>query len=108
MPQDWPEDYISNYLIPFNRTDHIRPEAVYGIQRESSQINLDINLTMDVLVAKGNLEESLIMKTDLDRYRKMCEQLSVKEYFHSGHNIKGTEKESFYKDIVNFLNNVER
>ena len=28
MPVDWPKEYIENYLIPFNRLSHIRPEAV--------------------------------------------------------------------------------
>jgi pimeloyl-ACP methyl ester carboxylesterase len=103
MPQDWPDDYINNYLIPYNRTDNIRPKAVRGIQKESSQINLESNFSMHVLVARGKLKESLVTDTDLARYKKMCSKLSIKEYFLSGHNIKGTETELFYSDIVNFL-----
>jgi len=104
MPHDWPEDYINNYLIPYNRTANIRPEAVWGIQRESALINLDyMSLSMPVLVGRGKLQESLITDTDLDRYKKMCSNITVKEYFQSGHNLKGPEKKLFYTDVTDFL-----
>lgn len=105
MPNDWPEDYINNYLIPFNRTANIRPKAVWGIQKESTLINLDyLSLLMPVLVCRGKLKESLITDTDLERYKKMCSNITIKEYFHSGHNLKGPEKKLFYNDIIKFLN----
>lgn len=106
MPQDWPEDYINNYLIPYNRTENIRPKAVRGIQRESSQISLESQFSNHVLVARGKLKESLVNDIDLSRYKTMCCKLLIKEYLLSGHNIKGTEKELFYSDVVNFLDSV--
>jgi pimeloyl-ACP methyl ester carboxylesterase len=106
MPQEWADDYINNYLIPYDRTGNIRPNAVLGIQRESSQISLESHLSMNVLVARGQLKESLITDIDLGRYKKMCNKLSFKEYSLSGHDIKETEKELFYRDIVVFLNKI--
>lgn len=106
MPEVWPEDYINHYLIPYNRTDNIRPKAVWGIQRESFQVSLESKLPMKVLVVRGKLEESLVTDADLDRYKKMCSNLSVNEYFLSGHDVKDTEKGLFYSDIIDFLDSV--
>lgn len=36
MPEGWAEDYISRYLVQFSRQRNIRPEAVRGIEREST------------------------------------------------------------------------
>lgn len=107
MPKDWPDDYIDNYLIPYNRTDNIRPKAVIGIQKESSQISLESHLSMNVMVARGKLEESLVTDNDLNRYKKMCSNLSIYEYFKSGHNMKNKEKTLFYSDIIDFLNRAD-
>lgn len=108
MPHDWPEDYIHNYLIAYNRIDHIRPAAVWGIQRESTLLNLDyLSLPMPVLVGRGKLPGSLIRDMDLDRYKKMCSDITIKEYVESGHDLKGPEKSLFYADVIDFLNKVE-
>lgn len=107
MAPDWPEVYINNYLIPDNRSEYIRPKAVLGIQRESSQIRLEDNLEIPVLVARGLLEESLVKDIDLDRYKKMFSDLTIKEYSQSGHDIKEKEKELFFRDIIYFLNRNE-
>lgn len=106
MPPGWDEDYINNYLIPYNRTENIRPEAVICIQRESAQISLENSLAIPLLMARGKLEESLISDIDVERYKTMVRQLTVKEYVQSGHNIKGTDKGLFYADIIHFINSV--
>jgi hypothetical protein len=106
MPQEWAEDYINNYLIPYNRAGNIRSKAVIGIQKESSQISLENKIGIPVLVARGKLEGSLISDTDMERYKKMCCQLSIKEYTQSGHNITSSEKILFYRDTVNFLDGI--
>lgn len=106
MPKDWPDDYINNYLIPDNRAHLIRPAAVMGIQRESTPINLESFLPMDVLLARGKLEDSLVSDSDLNRYQNICVNLSIKEYPHSGHALKGVDRLSFYNDIVHFLDRV--
>lgn len=107
MPLDWPEDYINQYLIPCNRIDdYIRSSAVYGIQRESSQISLDDPLDIPVLVARGLLDGSMVSDIDLDRYKDWCSQLIVKEYAQSGHDIRENEKALFYSDIIRFLDTI--
>ncbi|MBW7454861.1 alpha/beta fold hydrolase [Paenibacillus sepulcri] len=103
MSEDWTKDYIHNYLMPHSRTNYIRPEAVLGIQSESSQSSLENVLSMNVLVARGKLQGSLITDSDLLRYKEMCSRLSIKEYRRSGHDIKEKEKELFYSDVVSFL-----
>lgn len=105
MDKEWPEDYINNYLVPFNRTQHIRPTAVRGIQRESRQIDIKGNFDIPVLVARGLLEGSLVTDSDIERYKSMCPKLMIKEYPASGHGLKGQDKEKFYSDIVEFINN---
>lgn len=106
METDWPEDYINNYLVPFNRTGQIRPAAVRGIQRESRQIDLRGNFDMPVLVARGLLEGSLVTDSDIERYKSMCSKLIIKEYPASGHSLKGQDKKTFYNDIVEFIDNI--
>ncbi|CAM4452552.1 hypothetical protein FHS16_004072 [Paenibacillus endophyticus] len=107
MDEEWPEDYIHNYLIPFNRTKQIRPEAVRGIQMESRQIELKGNFDMPVLVARGLLEGSLVADSDLERYKSMCLKLTVKEYAASGHALKGQDKVTFYNDIIAFIDSID-
>ncbi|MCA0757755.1 alpha/beta hydrolase [Paenibacillus sp. N4] len=107
METEWPEDYINNYLVPFNRTGQIRPAAVRGIQKESRQIDIKGNFDMPVLVARGLLEGSLVTDTDIDRYKSMCPKLTIKEYSASGHSLKGQDKERFYNDIVGFIDNID-
>ncbi|MFX3634768.1 MAG: alpha/beta fold hydrolase [Candidatus Pristimantibacillus sp.] len=103
MPQEWSDDYINNYLIPYDRTLNIRREAVLGIQRESTQLSLEIDLSMDVLLARGKLKDSLVADSDIIRYTKMCKHLSIKEYNQSGHDLKSIDKWLFYNDIMSFL-----
>jgi hypothetical protein len=62
-----------------------------------------MSLSMPVLVGRGKLQESLITDTDLDRYKKMSSNITVKEYFQSGHDLKGSEKKLFYTDVTDFL-----
>jgi pimeloyl-ACP methyl ester carboxylesterase len=108
MPSDWPDDYINNYLIPYNRTANIRPKAVYGIQKESLQISLASPPDIPVFVARGLLEGSLVTEIDLERYKRMSSDLSIKEYQHSDHGLKGKDKEAFYGDIRRFLEASEK
>jgi hypothetical protein len=37
----------------------------------------------------------------------MCPKLMIKEYAASGHGLKGQDKEKFYNDIVEFINNID-
>lgn len=107
MPDGWAEDYIDNYLIPFKRTSNIRPETVRGIQRESTQIRLDQPLEIPILAARGLLEGSLIDDTAIARYCQMSSTVIVKGYANSGHALKGEDKESFFGDIIRFINDRE-
>ncbi|WP_042161118.1 hypothetical protein [Paenibacillus gorillae] len=107
MDKDWPEDYINDYLIPFNRTGQFRPAAVRAIQRESQQIELKGKLVVPVLVARGLLEGSLVSDSDITRYNSICPQLIVKEYAASDHDLKGQDRNQFYNDIVSFLNGID-
>ncbi|MCM3627229.1 alpha/beta hydrolase [Paenibacillus glycanilyticus] len=103
MPDGWAEDYIYNYLIPYNRTSNIRTAAVWGIQRESKPIPLDTALDIPILVARGMLEDSLITNEEIDRYERMSATVAVKEYARSGHALKGEDKALFFEDIIRFV-----
>ena len=103
MPEDWADDYIHNYLIPFNRTTNIRPEAVIGIQRDSTQQSLQFEYSNPVLVMRGLKEDSLVSNTDLQIYYEAFTHIQVVEFSHSGHAIRNTEKEKLYSTIVSFL-----
>ncbi|SFE99394.1 hypothetical protein SAMN05216378_4650 [Paenibacillus catalpae] len=102
MPEGWADDYIHNYLIPYDRSVNIRTAAVRGIQRESTQIPLDRPLELPILVARGLLEGSLISDTDLARYKQMSPSVIVKEYPRSGHALKGEDKARFFRDLIQF------
>jgi hypothetical protein len=106
MPPGWAEDYINNYLIPFDRLGNIRAEAVWGIQRDSTEIALDHNMRLPALVVRGLLEGSLISDNDLNKYKEIFRNLTVQEFANSGHNIRGSEKERLYRAISEFLNNL--
>ncbi|MCR8842071.1 hypothetical protein NQ117_00085 [Paenibacillus sp. SC116] len=103
MPLQWANDYIENYLIPFQRDTHIREEAVRGIQGESTQKSIHVNFDRPVLVARGLLEGSLITDDDLERYKKQFPHLQLHEFANSGHDICRTEKSAFYKAVKDFL-----
>ena len=82
MTSEWADEYIEHYLIPQNRLGHIRPEAVRAIQRESTQIALHSQINVPVLVTRGMLEDSLITDEDLQKYKEMCTNLSIKQFYH--------------------------
>jgi pimeloyl-ACP methyl ester carboxylesterase len=107
MTADWAVDYIDNYLIPYKRTENIRETAVWGIHRDSSQIQFDHPLHIPVLVARGQLEDSLVTDSELDHYKQLCSYLTVKEYARSGHALKGEDKDQLYGDIIGFLSTVD-
>ncbi|MCQ6557291.1 alpha/beta fold hydrolase [Paenibacillus mendelii] len=108
MPHNWPDEYIHDYLIPFHRTDHIRPEVVQSIQRESQQTDLAYKSNYPVLVLRGGLEGSLLNETDLIKYRNMYSNLRVKKFDYSEHNIITTERELLYNSITDFLSSSEK
>lgn len=64
---------------------------------------MDYNSNLSVLVIRGLLEESLINEIDLERYKNMFTNLSIKEFSDSGHDIRDKEKELLYKTISDFL-----
>lgn len=103
MPPEWPSAYIDQYLVPFGRTECIRTKAVIGIQKESTQRSLDGRLDCPVFVARGLNDDSMLPDNELGRYRNMCENLTVKEYPESGHDLKETTGNRFYADIALFL-----
>lgn len=102
MQEEWPEGYIHDYLIPYGRANLIRQDAVYGIQRNSTQQSLAGELDMPVLIAQGGLPDSLLSEEDIERYRQMCSRLMVRVYEEAGHGIKMTEKSALYRDISVF------
>jgi len=107
MPSGWAEDYIHNYLIPYNRTTNIRPEAVRGIERESTTIELDITkINCPLLVMRGQLEGSLLPDDELEKY-KAFKGLTIKEFHHSGHDIRTAEKALFNTVLRDFLTDSE-
>ncbi|MGZ9584487.1 alpha/beta fold hydrolase [Paenibacillus marinisediminis] len=103
MPLEWADEYILDYLIPFHREHHIREDAVRGIQADSTQIDLARKLELPVLIMRGLLPGSLISDADLCQYRNMIQHLTVQEFAHSGHNIRGTEKSLLFTTIYQYL-----
>jgi pimeloyl-ACP methyl ester carboxylesterase len=107
MPVQWAEDYIHNYLMPTGRNKYIRQQAVKGIQRDSTSIQLHAKLTLPVLVIRGLLEGSLVSDEELLQYTHMLKDLTLKEFAHSAHDIRSTEKDALYQTIKDFLNEHE-
>jgi len=103
MPPTWPEDYIENYLIPHHRTLSMRPEAVRGIQIESTQEIIKFKFERSMLVIRGLLEGSLLSGEDIKRYRNQFLDLQICEFKKSGHDIRHTEKARLYETITEFL-----
>ncbi|MDQ8735326.1 alpha/beta hydrolase [Paenibacillus sp. LHD-38] len=107
MSPEWAEDYISNYLVPSGRVNNISPEAVRGIQRESTQLELEAKLSLPTLVLYGLQEGSLLKETDLSKYKQLFSDITVRPFVQSGHNIRGTEKSRLYESIKHFLNEAD-
>jgi len=107
MPSEWPKDYIENYLIPYDRLSQIRPKAVEGIQRESTQQALVYPYESPVLVMRGLLEDSLLPDDELEKYKKNFLNLRVRDFARSGHDIRGMEKMELYETIQAYLNELD-
>ncbi|SEM70951.1 alpha/beta fold hydrolase [Paenibacillus sp. OV219] len=105
MPEDWANDYITNYLIPFERTANIRPEAVWGIQHEAKQIALTapLDTVHNALILRGALEDSLLSDTDTEKYNSMFTHCRVEVLEQSGHNLMDNEREGCFRLIRGFL-----
>lgn len=103
MAPEWADAYINDYLIPYGRTENIRPEAVRGIQRESSQIDLQIPLNVRLLVMRGLLEDGLVGDDDVEIYKSMSPSAEILSFQFSGHSIRSTEKPLLYETIKNFI-----
>ncbi|REE84388.1 alpha/beta hydrolase family protein [Paenibacillus taihuensis] len=105
MPEGWADDYITNYLIPFERTGNIRPAAVWGIQHEAEQIDLSapIELIEHALILRGALEGSLLSEPDVETYKSMFAKCHVEALTHSGHNLMGNERLNCSELIRAFL-----
>ncbi|UHA72744.1 alpha/beta fold hydrolase [Paenibacillus sp. 481] len=108
MPQGWADDYIHNYLIPCNRISFIRPEAVHGIQHDSTQIDLSFPIHFPVLVMRGLLADSFISNHDLEVYKQCYRHLTIAEFAQSGHDIRGAEQALHLKTVVDFLDYVAK
>jgi len=103
MPIDWPHEYINKYLIPYNRIENIRPEAVLGIQKESTYETISFQFERPVLVIRGLLEGSLVTDEDLEKYKETFSKIDVCEFHKSAHDIRNTEKELLYQNIIDFM-----
>lgn len=108
MTTEWAEDYIDNYLIPTGRNKLIRQQAVKGIQRESTAVQLGKKLDLPILVIRGLLEGSLVSDTDLLNYQNYFRNLMVCEFAQSSHNIHMTEKDELYNTIKRYLDGIEQ
>ncbi|SDW54326.1 alpha/beta fold hydrolase [Paenibacillus sp. CF384] len=103
MPSGWADEYINDYLIPFQRTSNIRTDAVWGIQRESKYVSLDSSSALPALILRGKLEGSLINDSDLQRYHNKFQHLTVEEFHRSGHDLMGTERNGCFEAIRVFV-----
>jgi pimeloyl-ACP methyl ester carboxylesterase len=103
MPPEWADEYINDYLIPYERTGNIRPEAVRGIQRESRQMDLRTPLHVRLLVLRGLLEGSLVGDDDVEIYKTMSPASEIIGFQFSDHDIRGVEKSLLFETIKNFL-----
>ncbi|WP_139998690.1 alpha/beta fold hydrolase [Paenibacillus paridis] len=108
MPTGWAADYLSNYIIPTNRTANIRVEAVEGIQRESSAVFFNANLMLPVLVMRGLLEGSLINDQDLCQYTSLMPNVTIASFEQSAHNIRYKEQGKLYQTISQFLAQIDQ
>lgn len=103
MPPGWADEYINDYLIPFGRTTHIRPEAARAIEAESADVALDAAWSCPVLVMRGLLEDSLLSDADLSVYQRCCSRLTMYSSPQAGHNIRGADQQEVHDRIVKFL-----
>ncbi|CAM3923954.1 alpha/beta hydrolase [Paenibacillus alkaliterrae] len=104
MSVEWAEDYINHYVIPTGRIKHIRQQAVKGIQRDSTTILLNAKLDLPVLVIRGLLAGSLISDAELNHYKHIYNNLTIREFAESAHDIQASEKQELYRVIKEFLN----
>ncbi|MFF2887880.1 alpha/beta fold hydrolase [Paenibacillus sp. NPDC057967] len=103
MTEEWAEDYIHNYLIPYERMNYIRSEAVWGIQKESHQIPFEYPVDQAALVLRGLLEGSLLDDEDVQHYTRMAKRITVEDFEHSGHDIRSAERDKLFDVIQTFL-----
>lgn len=103
MSAAWADEYINDYLIPFNRLSNISEVAVKGIARDSKQFQFVDVLPASLLVLRGMLEGSLICEEDMKRYKELVNDCREIKFHHSGHNIRYVEREKLYKSIIEFL-----
>jgi len=103
MPEGWAEDYISRYLVQFSRQRNIRPEAVRGIERESTQLRLSKGINKKLLVLRGKMADSLLSDEDCRRYERLCAEVSFALFERSGHDLRSMEKELLYRTIGDFI-----
>lgn len=103
MPDGWAQEYIAQYLVPFSRQKNIRPEAVWGIQRESDFLAFDFKTDIRMLLFRGTLEGRLLEDDGIDAYRRICPKAAVRNFKSSGHDIRNTEKVLLYRTISDFI-----
>ncbi|MGM1048122.1 MAG: alpha/beta fold hydrolase [Bacillota bacterium] len=103
MPVEWAHDYIENYIIPYKRINNIRPEAVYGIQRDSTQEQITFEFSKPVLVMRGLQKDSLLSNKGLEQYKIQFPEIQIEEFIESGHDIRRNERSKLYETIKRFL-----
>ncbi len=98
-------DHVADIECVVKAADlNIRPDAVWGIQRESEQVYFDFRLNKRLLVLMGKMEGSLLNDEALEPYRRISSDVTVVGFRSSGHDIRNTEKELLYRTIGEFLN----
>lgn len=103
MDTSWAEDYVLNYLVIFNRQRNIRPEAVWGIQKESVQYNFTFKTHKKMLALRGVLQGSLLDAEGIKAYEQMNPNVTTISFEQSDHDIRNTEKDLLYRSINQFL-----
>ncbi|CAM4048210.1 alpha/beta hydrolase [Cohnella lubricantis] len=102
---NWVDSYLNEYLIPFYRQQHIRPEAVRGIQLESEQVTFQFPIPRKMLVIRGLLEGSLVDDEAIKGYQRLSTEIEYADFHQSGHDIRNTERELLYRTIHDFIRN---
>ncbi|MCM3749645.1 alpha/beta hydrolase [Paenibacillus pasadenensis] len=120
MTREWAEGYINDYLIPSGRTKFIRPEAVWGIQRESDDRLIAPPAELPQLVMRGLLEGSLLPDDKLELYLSRSEeaevraaaqqkvqgqrQMEVRHFPYSAHDVFRTEPDALASAVREWMN----
>ena len=105
IPETWAEGVISNGLI-----DKEKKYVVEGIQNESSQIDLQNELSLinvPVLIIKGGAEGSLLKDVEVKKYKDKLSNVTITNISNSGHNLFEPDIREFLKIVQQFLRKLD-